>query len=103
MTVETMEDGLANLNGTPLSQITVRYVNNGTEDIAYGTIDWKAEDTTSAKVSPIDYPDAVNPLVSGNLAPGETMEATLYFATTPVKIIFEPDILSSGPSSSWVV
>lgn len=99
VSVDSVQPGITTADGTPLSQVVVTYINNGNATINYGTIDWKSEDTTGASLSPFGYPEGTNPLVSGNLEPGGSITANVYFADTPVKIFFEPDILGSASGS----
>lgn len=103
VSVDSVETGLANYDGTELIGVQVTYVNNGDEQADYNTYDWKGEDADGAQEYGTYYSEAADDLGSGTLAAGGTKSGTIYFEGGTVKVLYFGNLLSDAPSASWTV
>ena len=72
MSVDSVEPGLTNYDGSSVVGVPLTYVNNGTEQASYNSYDWKGEDANGAQEYTTYYSDATDDLGSGTLAAGGT-------------------------------
>ena len=103
VSVDSVETGLANYDGSELIGVQVTYVNNGDEQADYNTYDWKGEDADGAQEYGTYYSEAADDLGSGTLAAGGTKSGTIYFEGGTVKVLYFGNLLSDAPSASWTV
>lgn len=82
--------------------VSVTYVNNGTKTQSFNTYDWKGQDANGAQRSESYYPDAVNELSSGSLAPGGTITGNLYFESPISKVVYEANLFTDTQNASWI-
>lgn len=103
VTVDSVETGLANYDGTSLVAAHVTYANEGDEPASYNTYDWKGEDANGAQEYTTYYSESTDDLSSGTLAAGGTKSGTVYFAEGTVKVLYFGSAVSDTPTASWVV
>lgn len=89
LTVDGVVTGLQSYDGTPITQVSVTYQNNGNSQASFNPYDWKAEDASGAQRSQAFYTDGDNELHSGTLAAGGTVSGNLYFEGDVVKVLYE--------------
>lgn len=88
-------------DGTPITQVSVTYQNNGNSQASFNPYDWKAEDAQGAQRSQAFYTDGENELNSGTLAAGGTVSGNLYFEGDVVKVLYENAFIGRGSDISW--
>lgn len=103
VSVDSVEAGLANYDGSEVVAVRVTYVNNGSEQTSYNTYDWKGEDANGAQEYAAYYSEAEDDLGSGTLAAGGTKSGTIYFEGGTVKALYFGNMLSDEPSASWTI
>lgn len=103
VSVDSVEPGLTNFDGSSVVGVRVTYVNNGSEQASYNSYDWKGEDANGAQEYTTYYSDASDDLGSGTLAAGGTKSGTIYFEGSAVKALYFGNILSDAPSASWTI
>lgn len=101
LTVDGVVTGLQNYDGSPLTQVSVTYQNNGNSQASFNPYDWKAEDAQGAQRSQAFYTDGENELHSGTLAAGGTVSGNLYFEGDVVKVLYENAFIGRGSDVSW--
>ena len=101
LTVDGVVTGLQNYDGTPITQVSVTYQNNGNSQASFNPYDWKAEDAQGAQRSQAFYTDGENELHSGTLAAGGTVSGNLYFEGDVVKVLYENAFIGHGSDVSW--
>ena len=103
VSVDSVEPGLTNFDGSSVVGVRVTYVNNGSEQASYNSYDWKGEDANGAQEYTTYYSDASDDLGSGTLAAGGTKSGTIYFEGSAVKALYFGNVLSDAPSASWTI
>ena len=103
VSVDSVEPGLTNFDGSSVVGVRVTYVNNGSEQASYNSFDWKGEDANGAQEYTTYYSDASDDLGSGTLAAGGTKSGTIYFEGSAVKALYFGNVLSDAPSASWTI
>ncbi|HJB55551.1 MAG TPA: DUF4352 domain-containing protein [Candidatus Olsenella avistercoris] len=103
VTVDSVEAGLVNYDGSTVVGVHVTYVNNGEEGASYNSYDWKGENADGAQEHTVYFSEATDDLGYGTLAAGGTKSGTIYFAEGTVKALYFGSPLSDTPTSSWVV
>lgn len=101
VTVDAVETGLSNYDGSTVTGVHVTYVNNGDDGESYNVFDWKGEDVNGAQQSTTYYSEASDELNSGTLAKGGTVSGNLYFEGDIVKALYFGNILEKGATASW--
>lgn len=101
LTVDGVVTGLQDYDGTPITQVSVTYQNNGNSQASFNPYDWKAEDAQGAQRSQAFYTDGDNELHSGTLAAGGTVSGNLYFESDVVKVLYENAFIGRGSDVSW--
>lgn len=101
--VNSVQRGLAKYDGSPVTGISVTYVNNGTKDASFGSYDWKGEDANGVQRSITFISDGENELSSGSLAPGGTVTGNLYFEGDIVRAIFTENMFIDDSRAAWVL
>ena len=101
LTVDGVVTGLQSYDGTPITQVSVTYQNNGNSQASFNPYDWKAEDAQGAQRSQAFYTDGENELHSGTLAAGGTVSGNLYFEGDVVKVLYENAFIGRGSDVSW--
>ena len=101
VTVDSVETGLANYDGSAITGIHVTYVNNGKEGASYNLYDWKGEDANGAQQSTTYYSDGTDELSSGTLAQGGTVSGNIYFKGDIARALYFGSIIDKTASASW--
>ena len=101
LTVDNVVSGLANYDGSAITQVSVTYQNSGDQQVTFNPYDWKAQDAQGAQRSYTYYSDAENQLDSGTLAAGGTVSGNLYFDGDIVKVIYDDSLTGRGSGISW--
>jgi hypothetical protein len=105
VTVTEGSQELAATDGTPITKISVQFLNKGDSDVVLYATQWQLENVDGARVDcfigkTIEGESLRSDLESTSLAKGASYTAVLYFATTnPTKVIFAPDVLSYSEQS----
>lgn len=107
ITVVSVEGGLKNYDGSAITKVVVKYVNNGKNEVSYNTLDWKAENSSGAQTNITMYSDGqlstnADSLSSGKLAPGGTVSGTMYFKGDVVKMLYSSFIIGNT-TATWLV
>ncbi|MGN0034620.1 MAG: DUF4352 domain-containing protein [Coriobacteriales bacterium] len=100
VTVDSVQTGLSNYDGSPVTGISVSYTNNGSDTVNFNEYDWKAEDTQGAQRSPTIYTNASGELGSGTLAAGGHAAGNIYFDGSVAKAVYAPSI-SGNTTAAW--
>lgn len=100
ITVVSVEGGLTNYDGTAVTKVVVKYINNGKSEVSYNSFDWKAENSQGAQTSTTIYSGGglgsnSDALSSGKLAAGGTVTGTLYFKGDVVKMLYSSSLISN--------
>lgn len=103
VTVDSVQSGLTNYDGSSVVGIQVTYVNNGDEGANYNPYDWKGQDAQGAQESSIYYADGTNQLSAGTLAAGGSVTGNIYFAGDTVMALYFSSVLSDTPTASWTL
>lgn len=102
VTVDSVEAGLTNYDGSTCTGFHVTYVNNGSDGADYNIFDWKGEDANGAQQSSGYYSEGSDELQSGTLAAGGSVSGNIYFTGDVVKALYyENMFLDDTPSASW--
>lgn len=103
VSVDSVERGLTNFDGSEVVGISVTYVNNGSETASYNVMDWKGEDASGAQEYSTYYSEATDSLDSGTLAAGGTKSGMVYLEGSAVKALYFGNVLSNEPTASWTI
>lgn len=103
VSVDSVQTGLTNFDGSAITGAQVTYVNNGDEGASYNTYDWKGQDADGAQEYTTYYSESTGDLGSGTLAAGGTKTGMVYFEGDTAKVLYFGSMLSDAPTASWVV
>ena len=103
VTVDSVEPGLANYDGSTVTGIHVTYVNNGDEGASYNLYDWKGEDANGAQQSTTYYSDGSDELSSGTLAKGGTVSGNIYFKGDLACALYFGNMFEKTATASWTL
>lgn len=103
VSVDSVETGLINYDGSSVTGAHVTYVNNGDEGASYNVYDWKGEDAGGAQEYTTFYSESTDDLNSGTLAAGGTKSGMVYFEGDTAKVLYFGAALSDTPTASWIV
>lgn len=103
VTVDSVQAGLVNYDGSPVVGIHVTYVNGGDESVDYNAFDWKGRDAQGAAEAAVYYSEAAEELTSGELAPGGTVSGNLYFAGDVAQALYYSSALADEPTAVWAL
>lgn len=101
VTVDSVEPGLANYDGSAMTGIHVTYTNNGDDGASYNVFDWKGEDANGAQQSSGYYSDGSDELSSGTLAKGGTVSGNVYFEGDLARVLYFDNPLEKTATASW--
>lgn len=101
VTVDSVEPGLANYDGSAMTGIHVTYTNNGDDGASYNVFDWKGEDANGAQQSSGYYSDGSDELSSGTLAKGGTVSGNVYFKGDLARVLYFNNMLEKTATASW--
>ena len=101
VTVDSVEPGLANYDGSAMTGIHVTYTNNGDDGASYNVFDWKGEDANGAQQSSGYYSDGSDELSSGTLAKGGTVSGNVYFKGDLARVLYFDNVLEKTATASW--
>ncbi|WP_198666423.1 DUF4352 domain-containing protein [Paratractidigestivibacter faecalis] len=103
VTVDSVEPGLANYDGSAMTGIHVTYTNNGDDGASYNVFDWKGEDANGAQQSSGYYSDGSDELSSGTLAKGGTVSGNVYFKGDLARVLYFGNVLEKTATASWAL
>lgn len=103
VTVDSVETGLENYDGSTVVGVHVTYVNNGDESADYNPYDWKGEDANGAQEYNTYYDAAEDALNSGSLAAGGSVSGTIYFKEGTIKALYFASAIADEPAASWTL
>ncbi len=103
VTVDSVEPGLANYDGSAMTGIHVTYTNNGDDGASYNVFDWKGEDANGAQQSSGYYSDGSDELSSGTLAKGGTVSGNVYFKGDLARVLYFDNMLEKTATASWTL
>lgn len=103
VTVDSVEPGLTNYDGSTVVGVHVTYVNNGDDTASYNPYDWKGENAEGAQEYSTYYSEAEENFNSGTLAAGGTVSGTIYFEGDTVKALYFGTVVSDEPTASWTL
>ncbi len=103
VTVDSVETGLVNYDGSEIVGVQVTYVNNSDETASYNEYDWKGEDAQGAQEYCTYYSEATNSLSSGTLAAGGTVSGMLYFEADTIRVLYFSSVISNEATASWAL
>ena len=101
VTVDSVEPGLANYDGSAMTGIHVTYTNNGDDGASYNIYDWKGEDANGAQQSTGYYSEGSDELSSGTLAKGGTVSGNVYFKGDLARVLYFGNLLEKTATASW--
>ncbi len=102
ITVNSIEGGYANYDGSEIVCVNVTCVNGGSKNLSFSSYDWKAEDADGAQRSQAYYSEAQNELNSGNLSAGGQVTGNIYFDAPVSKIHYYGNMFDSSSTAAWV-
>ena len=103
LSVDSVVTGLTNYDGSPITQVTVTYQNNGSDQATFNPYDWKGEDAQGAQRSCTYYANSDNALDSGTIAAGGAVSGDVYFEGDIVKVLYENALFGRGSDISWTI
>lgn len=103
VTVDSVEPGLANYDGSAMTGIHVTYTNNGDDGASYNVYDWKGEDANGAQQSTGYYSEGSDELNSGTLAKGGTVSGNVYFKGDLARVLYFGNVLEKTATASWAL
>lgn len=101
VTVDSVEPGLANYDGSAMTGVHVTYTNNGDDGASYNVYDWKGEDANGAQQSVGYYSEGSDELSSGTLAKGGTVSGNVYFKGDLARVLYFGNPLEKTATASW--
>lgn len=101
VTVDSVEPGLANYDGSAMTGVHVTYTNNGDDGASYNVYDWKGEDANGAQQSAGYYSEGSDELSSGTLAKGGTVSGNVYFKGDLARVLYFDNMLEKTATASW--
>jgi biotin carboxyl carrier protein len=110
----TLEDGLSitansvgiitkSYSDEQLACVNVTYVNNGSSNASFSTFDWKSENANGVQTSASYNSSDNEQLESGQLVPGGTITANVYFSADATRILYFSNIFQSESQIGWVI
>lgn len=103
ITVNSVQLGLANYNGSLITGINVTIANNGSENESFSAYDWKGEDANGAQRSSAYYSEAADELNSGTLSPGGSVTGNIYFEDGTVRLLYYDNMFDKSPTAGWTI
>ena len=101
VTVDSVEPGLTNFDGSAMTGVHVTYTNNGDDGASYNVYDWKGEDANGAQQSTGYYSEGSDELSSGTLAKGGTVSGNVYFEGDLARVLYFGNLLEKTATASW--
>ena len=101
--VNSVQTGLSNYDGSPITGVTVTYVNNGSSEVSFNLYDWKGQDAQGAQRSTTYYSEATDSLNSGSLASGGMVSGSVYFEGDLVKVLYFSSMFSKSSQIAWTL
>lgn len=103
VSVDSVQTGLANYDGSTVMQITVTYKNNGSSNVSFNSYDWKASDANGAQRDETYYTSQENALDYGTLSAGGTVTGTVAFEGDIAKVYYYSSIVQSDSNIAWTL
>ena len=101
VTVDSVEPGLTNFDGSAMTGVHVTYTNNGDDGASYNVYDWKGEDANGAQQSTGYYSEGSDELSSGTLAKSGTVSGNVYFKGDLARVLYFGNPLEKTATASW--
>lgn len=101
VTVDSVEPGLTNFDGSAMTGVHATYTNNGDDGASYNVYDWKGEDANGAQQSTGYYSEGSDELSSGTLAKGGTVSGNVYFKGDLARVLYFGNLLEKTATASW--
>lgn len=101
VSVDFVQTGLVNYDGSPITGVTVTYVNKGSSEVSFNMFDWKGQDANGAQRSTTVYVNGENALSSGTLAAGGTVSGNVYFDGDVSKVLYYSSVFSKSSQVAW--
>lgn len=101
VTVDSVEPGLTNFDGSAMTGVHATYTNNGDDGASYNVYDWKGEDANGAQQSTGYYSEGSDELSSGTLAKGGTVSGNVYFKGDLARVLYFGNPLEKTATASW--
>ena len=102
VTVNSIESGLANYDGSEAVCVNVTYLNNGDKKASFNIFDWKAEDNNGALRNQAYFTEGENELSSGELSTGGSVTGNIYFDAPVAKVHYYDNMISDDSTAAWV-
>lgn len=103
ISVDSVQTGLANYDGSSVTVVTVTYKNNGSSNVSFNAYDWKASDANGAQRNETYYASQENALNSGTLSAGGTVTGTIAFEGDITKVYYYSSIVQSDSNIAWTL
>ena len=106
VSVDAVQAGLPNYDGSTSTAVTVTYTNNGSSDVSFNMFDWEAQSPQGVKASSTVYfgtATAGEALNSGTLVPGGSVSGCVFFDGDVVKVFYNASLLSSTATATWAI
>ena len=103
VTVDSVESGLTNFDGSAMTGVHVTYTNNGDDGASYNAYDWKGEDANGAQQNQGYYSEGSDELQSGTLSAGGSVAGNIYFDGDIKKALYFANMFDKSATASWVL
>lgn len=103
VTVNSVQTGLENYDGSIMIGVNVTYKNDGEDNTSFSQYDWKGEDANGAQRSAAYYSKDDESLNSGTLSPGGTVTGNVYFDDGIVRVLYYDNMFNKAPTAGWVL
>lgn len=88
VTVNSVEAGLVNYDGSLITCVNVTYQNNGNDEADFNPYDWEGQDAQGVQRNTSYYSEASDELGYGSLAAGGAVTGNIYFDGELAKVVF---------------
>lgn len=103
VSVNSVQTGLENYDGSFVTCINVTYVNNSSGSESFNIYDWKGEDANGAQRSTTFYTNGENELNSGTLSSGGSVTGNIYFEDGTVRVHYYSNVFNDEASAIWTL
>ena len=101
LTVNSVQTGLTNFDGTTMTGVNVTYVNNSDSEVDYNSFNWKGEDAQGNRTTSTYYSEATSDLGYGSLAAGGTVTGDIYFEGEVTAAVYYASAFADSETASW--
>ena len=100
ITVNSITPGQKALDGSAITVVNVTYVNGGSSNESFNSLDWRAEDENGV-IRNMTIMSGVESLGSGSLAPSGTISGNVSFEGDIAKVYYYGSALQSDSQICW--